>query len=221
MPLLRTKFSQKYTLLLSILIFRFLTSPFLSGGIGEVISALIMLLTLVSIVRIFCLQKQLFLFYITVAILVFIIEIITNLNLIYTFDIPFVLFKVTIYSLYLGMAVWLIIKEVFFAAEVTLDTIFGGISIYLLIGYIWSFFYEILEIFSPQAFSQSFLLKQSYGKTIYFSFTTLTTLGYGDIVPVKDFALVLTTMEAIIGQMYPAIFIATLVGSYLSQRPNK
>ena len=221
MPLLQTRHSQKYTLLLIVLVFRFLTSPFLEGTIGFIVSSFIMLLTIVSIVRIFCLRKYLFFIYTTVASLAFFAETIASFNLIYNLNIPLILFTLIIYSLYLGLAIWLIMKEVFLASQVTLDTIFGGISIYLLIGFVWSFFYGILEIFSPDAFSQSFLLEQSYAKTIYFSFTTLTTLGYGDIVPVQDFALVLTNMEAIIGQMYPAIFIATLVGSYLSQRPSK
>lgn len=221
MPLLQTSSSQKYTLLFIVLIVKFLISPFLAGSIGEVISSLIMLLTLVSLVGIFQHSQQLFYFYIAVAGLAFSLETIANLHLIYNLNIPLILLNLVIYSLYLGIAILLIMKEVFLASEVTLDTIFGGISIYLLIGFVWSFFYGIVEIVSPDAFSQSFLLEQSYAKTIYFSFTTLTTLGYGDIVPVQDFALVLTNTEAIIGQMYPAIFIATLVGSYLSQRPVK
>ena len=221
MPLLQTRHSQKYTLLLIVLVFRFLTSPFLEKTIGFIVSSFIMLLAIISIIRIFCLQKYLFFIYASVASLAFFTEMIASFNLIYNLNIPLILFTLIIYSLYLGIAIWLIMKEVFLASQVTLDAIFGGISIYLLIGFVWSFFYGILEIFSPDAFSQSFLLEQSYAKTIYFSFTTLTTLGYGDIVPVQDFALVLTNMEAIIGQMYPAIFIATLVGSYLSQRPSK
>ncbi len=221
MPLLKTKSSQKYSLLLSILIFRFLTSPLLGGEIGEVISSLIMLLILVSIVAILSWRKHLFLLYTTVAGLAFLIETIGKFNLISTYNYPLVLFSLIIYSLYLGIAAWLIMKEVFLASEVSLDKLFGGISVYFLIGFIWAFFYGIVEIFSPNAFSQSFRLEGSYAKTIYFSFTTLTTLGYGDIVPVQDFALVLANMEAIIGQMYPAIFIATLVGSYLSQRATK
>ncbi|MEM7717215.1 MAG: potassium channel family protein [Cyanobacteria bacterium P01_A01_bin.68] len=53
---------------------------------------------------------------------------------------------------------------------------------------------------------------------MYFSFTTLTTLGYGDIIPVSPLAKMLTNLEAIIGQLYPAILIAILVGGYISQR---
>ena len=54
---------------------------------------------------------------------------------------------------------------------------------------------------------------------MHFSFTTLTTLGYGDIIPKGDLALILTNLEAIAGQMYSTIFIAILVGGYLARRP--
>ena len=218
MPLVKTKFSQKYTLLLTILIFRFLTSPLLGQGIGRFISSFIMLWLLISIVAIFIWRKRLFWLYTTIAALAFCIETIGNFNLISTYNYPLVLFSLIIYSLYLGLAAWLIMKEIFLASEVSLDTLFGGIAVYFLIGFIWTCFYAIVEILATNSFSQSFEPEGAYSRMVYFSFTTLTTLGYGDIVPVNKFALVLANTEAIIGQMYPAIFIATLVGSYLSQR---
>ena len=52
---------------------------------------------------------------------------------------------------------------------------------------------------------------------LYFSFTTLTTLGYGDITPVSKMTMTLSNVQAIIGQLYPAIFIARLVGLYTAQ----
>ena len=221
MPLLVTKSSAKYTQLLIVLIFRFLTSPFLEGSIGSVISSLIMFLTLISIVRLFSTRKYIFFIYTIIASVAFLIEAIANFGSISVENTSLGLLILIIYSFYLSIAVWLIMKEIFLASEANLDTIFGGISVYLLIGFIWSFFYGIVEICAPNAFSQSFLIEESSAKTIYFSFTTLTTLGYGDIVPVKDFALILANMEAIIGQMYPAIFIATLVGNYLAQNHHK
>ncbi|MEM7794527.1 MAG: potassium channel family protein, partial [Cyanobacteria bacterium P01_C01_bin.118] len=61
----------------------------------------------------------------------------------------------------------------------------------------------------------------SYLRSIHFSFTTLTTLGYGDIVPLSEIAQVLTNLEAIVGQMYSSVLIAILIGSYLAQRSNQ
>ena len=53
---------------------------------------------------------------------------------------------------------------------------------------------------------------------LYFSFTTLTTVGYGDISPASDITRMLTNLEAIVGQMYPAIIISILVSIYTNQR---
>ena len=55
---------------------------------------------------------------------------------------------------------------------------------------------------------------------LYLSFVTLTTLGYGDITPVSQTARMLTTLEAIVGQLFIAIFIARLIGLYIAQRKS-
>ncbi len=109
MPLLQNSTSQKYTILLIVLVGKFLTYPFLAGSIGEVISSLIMLLTLVSIVRIFSWPKRLFYIYLAVAGLAFSIETISNFHLISHSNIPLILFILIIYSLYLSIAIWLIL----------------------------------------------------------------------------------------------------------------
>ncbi|MEO0948886.1 MAG: ion channel, partial [Cyanobacteria bacterium J06641_5] len=86
------------------------------------------------------------------------------------------------------------------------------------IGIVWALFYGIVASLDAGAFSQAiFDGSSSYSNPIYFSFATLTTLGYGDIVPVSPIARVLTSFEAIVGQMYPSILIARLVSGYVSQ----
>ena len=57
-----------------------------------------------------------------------------------------------------------------------------------------------------------------YSKAVHFSFTTLTTLGYEDIVPVSTLATMLTNLEAVIGQLYPSTLIAILVANYTAER---
>ena len=69
-----------------------------------------------------------------------------------------------------------------------------------------------------QAFSQPIIFEEPFGEAFYFSFTTLTTLGYGDIIPLSPLVKMLTNLEAIIGQLYPSILIAILVSDYLAQR---
>ena len=92
------------------------------------------------------------------------------------------------------------------------DVIRGGICIYFLLGIFWFFMYRIIVFFDPAAFSMSEEVNTS--NLFYFSFTTLTTLGYGDITPVNPFAMTLTNAEALVGQIYPAIVIAKLVSLY-------
>ena len=114
----------------------------------------------------------------------------------------------------------MISHDILTTPRVTADTVQGGISVYLLIGFAWALFYGMVATLDPNAFSQPLLLQESYLRALHFSFTTLTTLGYGDIVPVSEVALVLTNLEAIIGQMYPAVFISVLVGGYLGHRAS-
>jgi hypothetical protein len=59
---------------------------------------------------------------------------------------------------------------------------------------------------------------QAYSSILYFSFVTLTSVGYGDIVPVQPFVRALCNLEAIIGQLYPATLLARLVTLELEQR---
>ena len=127
------------------------------------------------------------------------------------------LFPQVIFALYFGAAIYWIARDIFTTRTVTADTVLGGISIYLMIGYLWAFLYGIVTTLNGNAFSQTLLIGDSYLRVFHFSFTTLTTLGYGDIVPISNIALVLTNLEAITGQMYSTVLIAIQVGGYLSR----
>ena len=85
--------------------------------------------------------------------------------------------------------------------------------------YTWSLLYGIVYTLDPNAFSSALVTEEgSYLNMLYFSFITLTTLGFGDIVPVNEVASVLTILEALVGQIYPAVFMALLVSTYLAHR---
>jgi hypothetical protein len=102
-----------------------------------------------------------------------------------------------------------IIKE----KRVDKDVIMGSVCLYLLIGILWFFLYKIIFLFDEYAFRIPDF--DSVNKLLfYFSFTTLTTLGYGDITPDNAFAMMLANGEALLGQLFPAIFIAKLVSLY-------
>ena len=114
------------------------------------------------------------------------------------------------YSIFMSLAILAIGKRIFSEKAVNSDLIKGGICIFLMLGLLWSLFYQLLYSFNPDCFNFSFE-KKIEEVFVYFSFTTLTTLGYGDITPAIPTAKLLTNAEAIVGQLYPSIFIARLV----------
>jgi hypothetical protein len=108
---------------------------------------------------------------------------------------------------------------------VTVHRVMGGIAAYLLIGVTWAFAYKLLMEEIPDAIHFQTPLAAGVptgepSRLIYFSFETLTTVSYGDAYPVHRIARSMTTAEALIGQLYPAILIATLVGMALQARSN-
>lgn len=208
----------KYTQLLIILITNFILTPFLQSNIGEIALSFIFLCAIIIIVKTFFLKPKLFTIYSTIALLAFLLEIFGRWGLYESGKVTFLLSIQLVYVLYLGVAAYLILRDILLTQQVTIDMIRGGICVYFLMGFVWALLYSIAATFESRAFSQPIFVEESFSKAIYFSFTTLTTLGYGDITPVSPLATMLTNLEAIIGQMYPSILIAILVGSYLSQR---
>ncbi|WP_176463966.1 potassium channel family protein [Bordetella genomosp. 11] len=94
------------------------------------------------------------------------------------------------------------------------DRLWGAIALYMLLGVIWAVAYEFVSLRMPGAYTgiEPGGKGQAYQWIwIYFSFSTLTTVGYGDITPVARIARSLSNMEALIGQLYPAIVLARLV----------
>ncbi|MEM6613220.1 MAG: ion channel [Cyanobacteria bacterium P01_C01_bin.72] len=209
---------KKYNQLLIILLVNFVLSPFLRDNIGNIILSSLFLYAIIVIVRTFSLNKIFFSFYSTIAILAFCLSLIGRLGMSTSWTVAFSFFIQSIYIIYLTVAILLIARDIFLSETVSVDTIRGSICLYLLIGFVWGLMYSIVASINPQAFSQPLILEEPFGEAFYFSFTTLTTLGYGDILPVSPLARVLTNIEAIIGQLYPSILIAILVSDYLAQR---
>jgi hypothetical protein len=99
---------------------------------------------------------------------------------------------------------------------VTDDRIFVSVSLYLLLGMLWFSLYNLLEAIHPGSFAlQSTPLSSlPRGTLIYLSLATLTTLGYGDIVPITPIARMVAALEAVAGVLYIAITVARLVSGY-------
>jgi hypothetical protein len=118
--------------------------------------------------------------------------------------------------LFLGYTACMILAHVFRQKKVTLDTISGAICAYFLIGFVWGLCFSLLE----QAQPGSFLMAEQQvdpSHFIYYSFVTMSTLGYGDITPISNPARSLSLLEAVVGQLYIAILIAKLVGMHIAQ----
>jgi len=123
-----------------------------------------------------------------------------------------------------GLAILVVVtlKQTFRPGPVTVHRVMGGVAAYLLIGVTWAFGYKLLMELRPDAIHfQTFVGGIATGEPsllMYFSFSTLTSVGYGDAYPVHRIARSLATAEALIGQLYPAVLIATLVGLSLQAR---
>jgi hypothetical protein len=110
-----------------------------------------------------------------------------------------------------------LLRHLFRARAVNANLLYGAVSGYLLLGLIGGLGFHLLHSLQPEAFSVASALDGSQALTfIYFSLTTLSTLGYGDILPVTPVAQHLSVLLCIAGQLYLAILLALLVGKYLN-----
>lgn len=110
-----------------------------------------------------------------------------------------------------------LMSYLFKAKDITSDTIIAAICAYFLIGLMWVYIYALLETFHPGTFHSSQIESLNIQSFIYYSFVTLTTLGYGDITPLTSQARSLSLLEAVFGQIYLAVFIARLMGIHIAQ----
>lgn len=125
--------------------------------------------------------------------------------------------------LFTGLSAVLMLLHLFQPrACITTDTILGAVNAYLLIGIGWACGYSLLECVEPGSFDFGERIvvqaRDQFWTFIGFSYTTLTTLGYGNIAPTNVRADALATSEAILGQFYVAILVGRLVALQLNQR---
>lgn len=131
-------------------------------------------------------------------------------------------------ALLLGYMMVLIGLDIFRTDEVDGDTIAGSISVYLLLASLFAVVFTIVGNLNPDAFRMPGDLAAPDGSMgpdrvmVYFSLTTITTLGYGDITPRGEMARSLSNLEALLGQVYLTVLVARLVGRNLSRvlRPS-
>lgn len=113
-----------------------------------------------------------------------------------------------------------ILAYVLHVGRVTSDKIFAAICVYLLLGFVWTYAYALVDDIRPGSFADSTETGRTddVGHVLqlrYFSFATLTTLGYGDILPRSSTARTMAVLEAVMGQIYLAVLVARLVGLHI------
>jgi len=120
-------------------------------------------------------------------------------------------------AVFLGVLAWLITGRVFRSGGINIYRIYGAVAVYMLLGILWGEFYVIAYLLDPSSFYFDPSTQRGeppISELIYFSFSTLTTLGLGDIVPVSPTARSMVALEALVGQLYPAVLLARLVTLY-------
>ncbi|MDJ0685137.1 MAG: potassium channel family protein [Alphaproteobacteria bacterium] len=109
----------------------------------------------------------------------------------------------------------LVLRKIVAASVVDRDILCAGVGLYLLLGVTWTLIYIVLDTIAPEAFALTGASTgQGWSNYLYFSFATLTTLGYGDIAPHTPVARVWAAAEAVTGVLYVAVLVARLVSLY-------
>lgn len=141
----------------------------------------------------------------------------------YLLHIPYLRLTGKIFGvLFVAYTIVIILSFIVRVREVTRDVIYASIVVYLLLGVMWAFIYSTIEILQPGSFSiVEGRMDEPILLFLYYSFITLTTLGYGDITPLTEVASSFSALEAVIGQIYLTVLIAMLVGVYISQTLEK
>jgi hypothetical protein len=119
--------------------------------------------------------------------------------------------------LFIGLVISSILGSMLKSGGVDREIIYKAILLYLLAALMWAFLYTFLELVDPASFNID--LDQSKGYLLvfqYYSFVTITTLGYGDITPVSEVAKAFSVLEAVCGQLYLVVVVAWLVGMHVA-----
>ena len=204
----------RYSHLITVLVLVFLLFPFMENGKTEislisVVCFFVVMFSLRALSTDLSIIKKFTLFGIAAFMLDIVFLEMGNYNLKHS---AFVI-SLCLYIIFLVCAIIEMIKAIFSSSKVTDETVQAGVSIYMLTGFLFTLLYNFILIFDANAFYFSEARNDIF--VLYYSFVTLTTVGYGDIVPINKFAMILSNLEAIFGQLFIGIFIARLVGMHI------
>jgi hypothetical protein len=212
----------RYSAMVVMLLFFFFTIPFTSEGtLVNVILNLMVVATLLSAVQGAVRRRDVVL----VATLLALVALVPVIGLVPAAGVAELAAHAAALSLVL-LAVMAILSHVLTVERVTLDILIGAASVYLLIGLLWGALFALLEYWFPGSFNfpsnlldggPTALLPLRRDATIlYYSFETLTTLGFGDVTPATAPSRFLSILEALVGQLYLAVLVGRFVALQLS-----
>lgn len=120
-------------------------------------------------------------------------------------------------ALFLGYVTQVLLRHVIRADRVDAEMIYGAIAGYLLLGLVWAMLYAVIETLHPGSFTGTSTSGDTrpWSDLIYYSYVTLTTLGYGDVLPLSTRVRSLAILEAITGVFYVAVLVARLVSLHI------
>lgn len=217
-PLLTRIFWGRFSALLFSIVLIFALRPFLEGFVKiNILTDLFLLVTLLSAIYAVSPRRSSFLIAVALAFPYFILEWSA-----YLVSAPLVRDLAKLFgALFTGYVLVFILSFIVHQEEVTAEVIKAAVCGYFLIGLMWGFVYLFLESLQPGSFKTAGSGTVNHGHFIYFSFVTMTTLGYGDTTPVSSAARSLAVLEAVMGQLYLAVTIARLVGIRIAQSQQK
>ena len=205
----------RYLFLLISLLSLILITP-LFEGFFKLATLLDIFITVIFLSSLYAISQKGQSFRIAVGLL---LPVIAGMWLIYFVHIPYLSLVGDCCSiLFFAFTIIIILSSLFREDEVTLDVIYSSVAVFLLMALMWTFIFDVIEYLQPGSFLVTASPSQgSRIHFIYYSFVTITTVGYGDILPVSLTARAFSIVEMVVGQIYLVVLVARLVGINITQ----
>lgn len=140
---------------------------------------------------------------------------------VFTYSIALKIAYIVTCCIVLAIALFMQINNIIHQKFITKNSLISCINTYILAGYLGASLAWLVEVIKPGAFYINHpVVTHQLHDFVYFSFVTLATLGYGDIIPVSEVAKITAVFISLFGQLYVTIFIAIILGKYLQQKIN-